>query len=269
MKRVLTLAAVIATLALTIGLTVPASADKGDPVPTTTDSPKGPAPTPSPTTTPPPGGTPCEADNDPYPPSPDPVPYADSAPQIITTGYMGGSQTVEGYVTLGGTRFTTDGDPTDPAILPNIGIAHMNMDRYRFCGAWHSPFWSRFFTPQLGAEQAVWVMLATTDDEWRNGGATAIAPRIRTMIGIIRTYTQAPIYLSVPGYMEQSYPACKTIRNFQSDATQVAINQVVSEGLALAGPTFPALSQSEKLNRCHPNEVGKAIWGQVLLNFFG
>lgn len=176
---------------------------------------------------------------------------------------------VEGYTTLGGERFTIDGTTSDPAILPNIGVQHMNDDHYRFCGAWHSPFWSAFFTPQLGGEHAVWLMLATTDDEWRNGGAAAIAPRLRTLVELIRLYTPAPIFASVPGYMEQSYPACKTIRNFQTDATQAAISQLVGEGLLLQGPSFVPLDASQKLNRCHPNAVGKALWGQALLDFFG
>src|SRR5262245_1589440 len=210
---------------------------------------------------------PCETDIDPFPPSPDPVPYADTSPQVIVTGYMGASMAAEGYAALGGQRMTTQGT-TGVAVLPNVGIGHMNDDHYFFCGAWRSPYWAPFFQPQLGGEQAVWLFAATTDDEWRFGGATAIRPRLEQLIARIRMFTDAPIYASAPPNMTSS-PTCKTLTPTANAATLSAINALVANGTLAGSLVLPPLAAAQKLNRCHPNEAGKALWGHALLSFFG
>ena len=257
MKRLLILAFVV------LAACTPAYAKGPGPSP-----PKGPSPSPSPSPTGTPGPQPCESDADPFPASPDPVPYADTSPSIIVTGYMGASMGAEGYQALGGTRMTTVGT-TGVAVLPNLGLAHMIGDQYRFCGAWHSPFWAPFFQPQVGGESAVWLLAATTDDEWgSNGGAGAIRPRLEAVVAKIRTYTNAPIYATAPPPMT-AFPTCKSLLPVASAATWDAINSLAADGGIEVGPTLPDLDAAHKLNRCHPNDAGKALWGQALLDFFG
>ena len=212
--------------------------------------------------------TPCPPDQDPWPAGPDPCYYAPAQPEVVVLGYMGASNAAEGYEKLGGWRMTTRGLWAPVAVLPNLGLSHMTQDRYVHCGRWYTGFWANYFEPQLGREEAVWLLAPTTDDEWRNGGAPAIRPRLEQVVARIRTYTQVPIYATSPPNMS-SYPECKTLKPEQSAATQVAINSVAATGLIELGPFLPDLNASQKLNRCHPNEVGARMWGQVLLDFFG
>ena len=258
MRRLLILALVV------LAACTPAYAKGPGPSP-----PKGPSPSPSPTGTP--GPQPCESDNDPFPPSPDPVPYAESSSSIAVTGYMGASMAAEGYAALGGQRMSTAGTTSPVAVLPNVGISGMASDTYPFCGQIHAGYWAPFFEPQLGTEDAVWLLAALTDDEWwntGNGNPAQVRARMEAVLADIRERTDAPVYATAPPNMS-SAPACKTLQPQFSAAVQTAISSMVADGLVLQGPVLPPLTAAQKLNRCHPNDAGKALWGQALLDFFG
>jgi hypothetical protein len=162
------------------------------------------------------------------------------------------------------------------AVLPNAGLGSFAAGSYWTCsprdgGEQRFDLWPAFFEPQLGAEQAVWWLAALTDDEWWNTGSgdpVAVRARMEAVLAQIRSRTSAPVYVSVPPNMASS-PACKTLQPAFSAAVQTAVDAMVASGEVLRGPVLPSLTSAQKMNRCHPNAAGKALWGQALLGAFG
>jgi hypothetical protein len=189
---------------------------------------------------------------------------------------MGASMAAEGYRALGGRGMSTAASTGPVAILPNAGLSSFAAGTYWTCsprdgGVQRSDLWPAFIEPQLGSEQAIWWLAALTDDEWRNtgrGDAAKVRARMETVLAEIRQRTSAPVYVSAPPDMS-SYPVCKSIQPTFSAAVQSAIDQMVADGEVLRGPVLPALPSTQKMNRCHPNAAGKAVWGQALMDAFG
>jgi len=235
-----------------------------------------PGPTSGPTPSPTPGSGTCRPDGDPFPPSPMPVPYADSSARVVVVGYMGASMAAEGYHTLGGRGMSVASPTGSVAILPNAGLGDFASGAYWTCspadgGVRKTDLWPAFIEPQLGAERAVWWLAALTDDEWRGTGSgdpVAVRGRMEAVLAQIRQRTSAPVYVSaVPDL--SSAPVCKSIQPAFSAAVRTAIDAMVASGEVLRGPVLPPLTAAQKLNRCHPNAAGEAVWGSALLNAFG
>jgi hypothetical protein len=205
-----------------------------------------------------------------------PVPYADSSARIVVVGYMGASMAAQGYQALGGRGMSIAGAAGPVAILPNANLTDFAAGTYWTCtprdgGQERSDLWPAFVEPQLGAEQAVWWLPVVNDDEWRNmsrGDPGVVRSHLEAVLAQIRQRTSAPVYVSAAPDMS-SYPVCKSIQPAFSAAVQSAIDQMVADGEVLRGPVLPALPSNQKMNRCHPNAAGKAVWGQALMDAFG
>lgn len=103
----------------------------------------------------------------------------------------------------------------------------------------------------------VWWQPCMTDDWIRNGENTSTLDGI---LAELRNHWSGPIVVSATSDYGQVSPVCKSL---PLEARNDVRQWIAGMGLT-PGPDLPQLMSSQHLNRCHPNEPGRASWGQTL-----
>lgn len=176
--------------------------------------------------------------------------------------HVGGSLTgldIDGYVELGGTKFSSAGY--------NIGGGHMK--------AWatNSPvnYFARLDTQiaSRGLPSKVWLQLLCNDTanlaEFEGYATTVVA-------GIQARCPGATIYVSAMEHYDAATGDCASTFNSMADISAALWEKwVVDEGFFPAGPVISTITAADLVgsDSCHPGPSGQLVHGQAVLEFFG
>jgi len=176
-------------------------------------------------------------------------------------GYLGCSMTrdtVIGYHALGGTRLWET--------IQYGGGAIINWQNSKYNG----PYWQKFdaaFAAHRDTGSIFWQLCVSDDsadlsDEQFHTIALSILTQLRSRVGTM------PVEISSqPTYVA---PHVCPSSGSNGPARMLALaNRLVAEGHVQRGPVFPSLRADQLVDRCHPDEVGQRILGNVLAERYG
>ncbi len=184
----------------------------------------------------------------------------ETASAAPTIGYVGCSLTlgaVDGYATLGGTKFWPDADTAGSYPGGSVSAWYGNLvDPASPNNRWNT--FSSLLTKYVHTNTIWWHLCPP-------GSAGDTLPTYEETLAVlnqIKQETDAEIYASITPQM----PLANTN---DYDTLNSYLTTMTSQGLVKQGPVLTALTQEQLGTDGHPNEAGKAVWGQDLLGFFG